>query len=427
MEGESIKGGKGGGLAFQDDVSAGQPVGGVGEDQVADDIYGAEGFGRFSTVEPGGRFPSQERVQDAGRLGQHFYGLIEMKFHCLETPCSHRAGYEEQCVERHHNVPPGRPLRSCKAGSHNSDGGQGQQNRYHVWIEVIPSVYAEFIILKRHELQSGTGKNEREHAHYRGDTSETRTEHLSRQVELGDFEVAGLGDLEVAGVALDDEDGDAGAFEERGFVGADELVGFGFGEGAAEERDLGTLRGLGVDDEFAGDGGGDEGAVGGALDLLDGVHRRSSYNRRPVFFDGVDGLVDGGGVDEGADGVMDQDDVVGRGGGQGGEGVGDGVLAGVAADDDVDLVLHAVLGDQGEDAGFFGGADGDVDRRDAREAEKRLERVLQDGQAAEGEELLGSGPGSGGHACTDTGGGENDEDGHGKLSIAREQTVEGRE
>ena len=34
---------------------------------------------------------------------------------------------------------------------------------------------------------------------------------LAGEVELGDFEVAGLGDLEVALVAGDDEDGDAGA------------------------------------------------------------------------------------------------------------------------------------------------------------------------------------------------------------------------
>jgi hypothetical protein len=57
---------------------------------------------------------------------------------------------------------------------------------------------------------------------------------LAGEVELGDFEIAGLGHFEVAGVALDYEDGDVGALEEAGFVGAGELVGCGFGEGAAE-------------------------------------------------------------------------------------------------------------------------------------------------------------------------------------------------
>jgi hypothetical protein len=79
---------------------------------------------------------------------------------------------------------------------------------------------------------------------------------LSGEVELGDFEVAGLGYFEVAAGAGDYVDGNAGAFEEAGFVGAEELVGGGFGEGAAEKGDAGALRGLGVDDEFAGDGGG---------------------------------------------------------------------------------------------------------------------------------------------------------------------------
>ena len=97
------------------------------------------------------------------------------------------------------------------------------------------------------------------------------------------------------------------------------------------------LRGLGVDDELAGDGGGDEGTVGGALDLLDGVDGGGGDDGGAVLFDGGDGVVDGGGVDEGADGVVDQDDVLGGSGGEGGEGVGYGVLAGVAAGDDVDL------------------------------------------------------------------------------------------
>jgi hypothetical protein len=55
----------------------------------------------------------------------------------------------------------------------------------------------------------------------------------------------------------------------------------------------------------------------------------------PCSDDGVDGAVDGGGVDERADGVVDQDNVVGLGG-QGGQGVGDRLLAVVAAFDHAD-------------------------------------------------------------------------------------------
>ena len=67
-----------------------------------------------------------------------------------------------------------------------------------------------------------------------------------------------------------------------------------------------------MDDELAGDGGGDEGAVGGALDLLDGVDGGHGDDGGAVLFDGGDGAVDGGGVDERADGVVDEDDVVAR-------------------------------------------------------------------------------------------------------------------
>jgi len=202
---------------------------------------------------------------------------------------------------------------------------------------------------------------------------------LAGEVELGDFEVAGLGDFEVALVAGDYEDGDAGAFEEGGLVGAGELVGCGFGEGLAHEGDAGALGGLGVDDELAGDGGGDESSVGGALDLLDGVDGGHADDGGTVFFDGFDGFGDGGGVDEGADGVVDEDDVVGRGTGERGEGVGYGVLADVAAGDDVNLAGEAVLGEQLGDAGLLVFADGDVNARDAGDGEERLQGVQQEG------------------------------------------------
>ena len=58
-----------------------------------------------------------------------------------------------------------------------------------------------------------------------------------------------------------------------------------------------SLRGLRVDDELAGDGGGDDGAVRSALYLLDGVDGGPADNGGTMFRDGVNGALDGGRVD----------------------------------------------------------------------------------------------------------------------------------
>jgi alpha,alpha-trehalase len=178
-----------------------------------------------------------------------------------------------------------------------------------------------------------------------------------------------------------------------------------------------------MDDEFAGDGGGDEGTVGGALHLFDGVDGGEGDDGGAVFFDGGDGALDGFWVDEGADGVVNQDDVGGRGAGQGGEGVGDGVLAEVAAGDDVDFAAKLVVGQQGGDARLFRLANGDVNGGDARNSEEGLQGVQKDGLALECEKLLGSAAIRCGHAGADSGGGKDDEDRHGKVSITRDELV----
>jgi len=187
---------------------------------------------------------------------------------------------------------------------------------------------------------------------------------------------------------LDDEDGNVGAFEEAGFVRADELIGCGFGEGAAEKRDGRALRSLRVDDQFAGNRSGDEGSVGGSLDLLDGVDGGGRDDRRAVLFDGRDGAGDGCRVDERANSVVDEDDVFIARRRKLGEGVGDGLLAIVAADDDVDFGSQAVLGEHGGDARLLGVANGDVDRGDGGDVQKGAQRVDQDGKAPEQEKLL---------------------------------------
>ena len=132
-----------------------------------------------------------------------------------------------------------------------------------------------------------------------------------------------MGHFEVSAAAGDDEDGDVGAFEEAGLVGAQELVGRGVGEGFAEEGDARTLRGLSMDDQLAGDGGGDECSIGGALDLLDGVDGRCGDDGGAVLFDGSDSAGDRLRVDEWTNSVVDEDDVVTGAAGQRGESVGD--------------------------------------------------------------------------------------------------------
>ena len=223
-----------------------------------------------------------------------------------------------------------------------------------------------------------------------------------------------MGDFEVAGGAGDYGYGDVGSFEEGGFVGAEEVVCGGFGKGAEEEGGAGSLGSLGVDDALAGDGGGDDGAVGGALDLLDGVYGGEADDGGTGFEDGVDGAVDEGGGDEGADGVVDEDDVV-CGGLDAGERVGDGGLAGVSADDGADFFADGELGDLGLHALEFGVADGDEDFGDARDGGEGAESVDEDRGSGEREELLGSDTGecgSGSHSGTDAGGGEDYEDAH---------------
>ena len=122
-------------------------------------------------------------------------------------------------------------------------------------------------------------------------------------------------------------------------------------------------------------------------------------------------------VDERTDGVVDEDDVAFVGGGKRGESVGDGVLAGVAARDDVHAIGQLVLGEQRGDARLVGLAYRDVNAGDARDGEEGAERVEQDGDAAELDELLGGASCCRGHTSTNARSGQNDEHRHGKRSI----------
>src|SRR5271170_2956264 len=126
---------------------------------------------------------------------------------------------------------------------------------------------------------------------------------LALQIKLGKLEVSGLGDLEIGRGAEDDSHLSAGALDKAGFVGSDEFVGGGFGEGAPEQMAAEALGSLRLHDVFARDGRGDDGAVGGALDLLDGVDGGQPDDSCVVLLDRANSALDGGCVDEGTDGV----------------------------------------------------------------------------------------------------------------------------
>ena len=82
LEVETVEGLEGGvGVACEDHAHAGEPVGFVGEHQVAEDVDGAEGSWGFAAVEPGRGFAAKESVEDGGRCGEDFDGLVELELH----------------------------------------------------------------------------------------------------------------------------------------------------------------------------------------------------------------------------------------------------------------------------------------------------------------------------------------------------------
>ena len=134
-----------------------------------------------------------------------------------------------------------------------------------------------------------------------------------------------------------------------------------------------------------------ERAVGGPLHLLDGVHGGHADDGRSVLDDRIDGALDGGGVDQRADGVVDQDNIVGLGG-QSGQGMGHRFLAMVAALDHADAIGEAELGDLGLDAFDLRLAHGHVDGRYPLDRGKGAQRMNQDGEPSRMRNCLGCGP-----------------------------------
>jgi hypothetical protein len=70
-----------------------------------------------------------------------------------------------------------------------------------------------------------------------------------------------------------------------------------------------TLRRLRLHDIFPWNRGRNDGAAGRALHLLNGIHSRQPYDRRPIFFYRVDRSIDGRGIDQRPHRIMNQNDV----------------------------------------------------------------------------------------------------------------------
>ena len=216
------------------------------------------------------------------------------------------------------------------------------------------------------------------------------------QEELRQFEIAWLRDLHITERAGHHCNLKACTFDHARFIGATEAVGFGFSKGPLQQRYAKSLRRLCLHNALAGDGGGDTGAGGGALYLLDGVDGGQAHNGCSMHAHRLYGTGDQPGGNQRADCVMHQDDVVivQRPGlrcrrYQCMEGTGDAVLPGIASLDNAHVGGEAVLVNESCQALALIAADGHVDRRYIRNRGKGAQGVDQNGHAGEFKELLG--------------------------------------
>jgi len=212
------------------------------------------------------------------------------------------------------------------------------------------------------------------------------------QEELGQLQITGLGNLHVHRRAVDNGDGMAGALHHGSFVGAHKAVGGSLGKGALQQPEAETLRSLRLHHELAWNGGRDNGSVRGALYLLDGVNGGYADNGRAVLGHGVDGALNGGGVNQRAHCVMHQHNVV-FGGRKRGQSIGHRVLAFVAAFHYMDLFGESVLGHLGLNALHLRGANRNINRRYTGGGGKGAQRMNQDRRTVKGKKLLRLGAG----------------------------------
>ena len=148
---------------------------------------------------------------------------------------------------------------------------------------------------------------------------------------------------------------------------------------------------------------GDQGAMGGALNLLDGVNSGQADNGGAEFLNGIDCAVDGGRVDQRAHGVVDENDVV-RLGGERIQGIGDRLLAVVATFYNMRRDLRNRTLQPGPERARSQAPHGYIDRRHPLHRGKRAQRMDQDGEPREREKLFGL---RAGHARAQPGGGKN--------------------
>ena len=120
---------------------------------------------------------------------------------------------------------------------------------------------------------------------------------LALQVELSQLEVSRLSDLEIRRRPEHNGHLSARALYQAGFICSDEFIGCGLSEGAPQKMAAEALGCLRLHDILARNRRCDDGAIRGPLDLLDGVHRRQTYDRGVVLFDGANRALDGCGVD----------------------------------------------------------------------------------------------------------------------------------
>jgi tRNA(Ile)-lysidine synthase len=155
--------------------------------------------------------------------------------------------------------------------------------------------------------------------------------------------------------------------------------------------------------------------VRGAFNLLDGIDRWHAYDGGAVLNDRVDGAIDGGWVNQRANRIMYQDDVVGRSG-DGIEGVRYRLLAMVTARYHSHPAVEAVFRYLGLHAFHLRLAHRDDDRRYPLNRGEGAQGVNQDGNAIEHEKLFRLRPG---HPCAQARSGKYHKYLHNSWSIQR--------
>src|SRR5271157_1787877 len=210
---------------------------------------------------------------------------------------------------------------------------------------------------------------------------------LALQIKLCKLKVSRLGDFEVSRRAEHDSYLSASAFDEAGFVGTDEFVGGRFRECPLKQMAAEALRRLRLHDVFAGNGGGNDGSVGGALNLLDGVYGGQADDGGGVLLDGANGALDGGRVDQGTDGVVNQNDVV-RVAFNGVKRIGDALLAVIATLHDVNLAGESVIANLSGDAIHLARAHRNIHGGDLGHVRKCTQRMDENRNASQLEKLL---------------------------------------